>query len=227
VRQLSRLFLSGIDTFRNLTIKFGELWRLFVAYVFYNEYSIARFFRKQGAQVGENCRILIRSLGDEPYLVKISDHVTIAGGVTFITHDGGAWIAREQVPDLQVFGPIIIDRNCVIGQRAILLPNIHIGENSIIGAGSVVINDIPPNTVAIGVPARPIGSVAKYSQKCIERWEQQKPKNIIIEEGKDWWHSKNNARNRMELRKHLIELYWGKNSSPTELNQKDAGTENK
>jgi acetyltransferase-like isoleucine patch superfamily enzyme len=210
---------------QNAVKKLEELWRIALTYVFYNEYTISRFFRKQGAQVGKNCRILVRSLGDEPYLVKLGDHVTIAGGVTFITHDGGAWVVREKIPDIQVFGPIIIDRNCVVGQRAILLPNIHIGENSIIGAGSVVINDIPANTVAIGVPARPIGSVAKYSQKCIERWEQQKPKNIVIEEGKDWWHSKNKAKNRRELRKHLTALFWNEDNSSLLPGQQTKETE--
>ena len=70
----------------------------------YDQYTIAEYFRKQGAQVGEGCSIITRSLGDEPYLVKIGNHVTIAGGVIFATHDGAAWIIRQQIPDIQVFG---------------------------------------------------------------------------------------------------------------------------
>ena len=113
------------------------------------------------------------------------------------------------MPDLQVFGTIVIDDNCVIGNGVKLFPNIHIGENSIIGAGSTVISDIAPNTIAMGVPARPIGSVAKYKEKCIERWEVQRPPDASIEAGKDWWSSRHYAKNRFRLRSHLTRLFWG------------------
>ncbi len=173
----------------------------------YDNYTIAEYFRKQGAQIGHGCYIIPRKLGTEPYLIKIGNHVAIAKGVTFITHDGGAWIARDKYPDIQVFGPIIIEDNCVIGQNAILFPNIKIGPNSIVGAGSVVISDVPPNTIVMGVPARPFGSIERYKQKCLERWKEQKPPDCIIEEGKDWWRSKYLKENRKKLRSHLLEVF--------------------
>ncbi|GAI46775.1 unnamed protein product, partial [marine sediment metagenome] len=125
--------------------------------------------------IGENCDILVSSLGTEPYLVRIGNHVFISPGVVFHTHDGGVWIFREEVPDIRVFGPIIIEDNCIIGQGAILLPNIRIGRNSIVGAGSVVISDVPPNSIVMGVPARAISSIHKYKERCITRWKEQKP----------------------------------------------------
>ena len=70
----------------------------------YDNYTIAEYFRKQGAQIGENCFIVPRMLGGEPYLVKIGNHVLIAEGVKFHTHDGGTWIFREEIPELKVFG---------------------------------------------------------------------------------------------------------------------------
>lgn len=176
----------------------------------YNDFTIAEYFRKKGAQIGKDCRIIPRSLGDEPYLVKIGNNVTIAGGVIFVTHDGGAWVFRKEVSDIQVFGPIIIEDNCVIGQNAILFPNIHIGENSIIGAGSVVIADIPKNSIAFGVPARVFGSIEKYKEKCFKRWEIQKPPDCKIEKGESWWDSKHHKNNRKKLKKHLMNLFWSK-----------------
>lgn len=172
-----------------------------------DRFSIVDHFREQGAQIGEGCSIIAKSLGTEPYLVKIGNHVTIASGVAFITHDGGSWIFRDEVPDLQVFGPIVIEDNCVIGQNAILFPNIRIGKNSIVGAGSVVISDIPPNTIAIGIPARAFGSVIKYKEKCLNRWAEQKPPGCKIEPGENWWNSKHFTQNRMKLKKHLLELF--------------------
>ncbi len=173
----------------------------------YDRFTIAEYFRKQGAQIGNNCSIIPTVLGAEPYLVKIGNHVTIAGGVSFMTHDGGPWIFRDEIPDLQVFGPIVIEDNCVIGGYAVLLPNIRIGKNSIVGAGSVVITDVPPDTIVMGIPARPIGSVAKYKEKCIERWLVQKPPDYIIEPGEDWWHTKHFDENREKLKKHLLKVF--------------------
>ena len=49
---------------------------------------------------------------------------------------------------------VIIKRGCWIGASSILLPGIIIGENTTIGAGSVVTKDIPPNVVAVGNPCR-------------------------------------------------------------------------
>lgn len=173
----------------------------------YNRFTIAEYFRKQGAQIGEGCSIIPTFLGTEPYLVKIGNHVTIAEGVIFITHDGGAWILRNEYPNAQVFGPIVVEDNCVIGRNATIFANVRIGSNSIVGAGSVVISDIPSNTIAVGVPARPFGSVEKYKQKCIERWKMQQPPDCIIEPGKDWWSSKHFDENREKLKRHLLDLF--------------------
>jgi len=106
-----------------------------------------------------------------------------------------------------MFGPIIIEDNCVIGENAVLFPNVRIGRNSIIGAGSIVITDIPPNTIAIGVPARPFGSVEKYREKAIERWSVQKPPDVVIEPGANWWTSKHFNENREKLRRHLLKVF--------------------
>ena len=173
----------------------------------YDRFTIAEYFRKQGAQIGDNCSIIPNTLGAEPYLVKIGNHVAIAQEVVFITHDGGTWLFREEIPNLQVFGPIIIEDNCVIGARSVLFPNIRIGRNSIVGAGSVVISDVAPDTVVIGVPARPFGSVIKYKEKCIERWKIQQPPDSVLEQGEDWWRSKHFGENRKKLKKHLLTIF--------------------
>jgi maltose O-acetyltransferase len=64
------------------------------------------------------------------------------------------------------FGKIDIRENCFIGDSTIVLPNITIGSNSIIGSGSVVTKDIPPNTVVAGNPAKPICSLEAYLSKA-------------------------------------------------------------
>ena len=174
----------------------------------YNNLTIAEYFRKQGAQVGERCYIVPRNLGTEPYLVKIGNHVFIGEKVSFHTHDGGTWIFREEIPDLKVFGPIVIEDNCLIGENVNLLPNITIGEGSIVGSGSTVIADVPKNSIVMGVPARRIGSVERYKKKCIERWGMQKPKNIHPDALNPFWEKSPHKREILEqLEKHLKELF--------------------
>jgi len=142
--------------------------------------------------------------------------VFISAGVVFHTHDGGVWILRQEVPQIRVHGSIVIEDNCIIGSNAMLLPNIRIGRNSIVGAGSVVISDVPPNSIVMGVPARVIGSIQKYKERCIARWKEQKPPDLYIEEGRNWWDSKHSKENKQKVRRHLTNLF---------RNQGEAGEE--
>lgn len=126
------------------------------------------FARKQGVRIGKDCRLLEMNywtFGSEPYLVTIGDHVTIAGGVTFITHDGGVWVFRDRHPDIDLMKPITVGNNVFIGMRAIIMPGVTIGNNSIVGASAVVTRDVPENTVVAGIPARPIKTLDEYWDK--------------------------------------------------------------
>ena len=120
-----------------------------------------------GVQIGKNCRIYRASFGTEPYLISLGNHVHIGERVRFITHDGGAWVVRELTGcgDWDYFGPIRIDDNVFIGNDVIILPNVHIEKNCVIGTGSVVTKNIPAGSIAAGVPARRIRSVEEYCQK--------------------------------------------------------------
>jgi len=182
----------------------------------YNSYTIAEYFREQGAQIGENCFFSISSIGSEPYLVKIGNHVGVAGGVQFLTHSLG-WNYRDRIPDLQLFGPIEIEDNCNIGVNVLILPDVVIGKNSIVAAGSIVTKSIPPNSIAAGVPAKVIGNAEEYFQIAKEKWKLQKPEGYMteLEEGKiyppAYMDSIRGKKENMDmLRKHLTKMYWGK-----------------
>ncbi len=57
------------------------------------------YARSLGVTIGTDCRILdnpIDVFGSEPYLIALGDHVTLAGGVRLVTHDGGVWVFRAQ-----------------------------------------------------------------------------------------------------------------------------------
>jgi acetyltransferase-like isoleucine patch superfamily enzyme len=110
---------------------------------------------QKNAAIGRNCKISSHTFICEG--VTIEDDVFIGHGVTFIndlypraTTDGGA-LQTEQ--DWSV-APTLIKRGASIGSGATILANVTIGENAMVGAGSVVTHDVPPNTTVAGNPAR-------------------------------------------------------------------------
>lgn len=175
----------------------------------YDNFTIAEYFRKQGAQIGEGCMIVPRTLGTEPYLVKLGNHVNIAPDAHLHTHDGGTWVFRKEIPDLRVFGPIVIEDNCMIGANAQIMPNVRIGRNSIVGVNSVVISDVPPDSIVMGVPARRFGSVSKYKEKCIERWKAQRPPGLSPEASKHYEQIEDLEPVLRQLREHLSKVFRG------------------
>jgi acetyltransferase-like isoleucine patch superfamily enzyme len=56
--------------------------------------------------------------------------------------------------------PVVIEEDCWLGAGVIVLPGVRIGRGSIVGAGAVVTKDIPPLSVAVGVPARVVSQIA-------------------------------------------------------------------
>lgn len=100
-------------------------------------------------------------------MIELGNNVAITHGVTFLTHDYSVNVVNSLHPEkhFKKFGKIIIKNNCFIGIHSIILPNITIGPNSIVGAGSVVTKDVPPNTVVAGNPAKHICTIDEYFYK--------------------------------------------------------------
>lgn len=93
--------------------------------------------------------------------LKIHDNVAVAADVEFTMHDIIHWVfdgiagKREYT---KYIGCIEIHENVFIGAGSRILPNVSIGPNAIVAAGSVVTKDVPAGTIVGGVPARVIGS---------------------------------------------------------------------
>lgn len=130
----------------------------------------ALYGKHYGVLFGERVRIMGEpDFGSEPYLIKIGSDVTLSGNVTFVTHDGGVGLFRDKYPGINVYGEIFIGNRVFIGVNSIILPGVTIGDNVVIGAGSVVTRDIPSNVVAAGVPARIIKSIDEYKDGCLKK----------------------------------------------------------
>ena len=116
--------------------------------------SKIEYLRKQGMKIGENCHLNTLSFSTEQYLIEIGNHVAIAAGTDFITHDGAIWCFRDELENADIFGKIKIGNNVFIGNNSTILPNTIVGDNCIIGAGSVLRGKFPEDSVILGNPAK-------------------------------------------------------------------------
>lgn len=90
--------------------------------------------------------------------LNIADDVMIGPNVSLIT--SGHPIEPSRRRDGVIAKPIVIERNVWIAAGATIIGGVTVGENSVVAAGSVVTQDVPPNTLAGGNPARVIRSIA-------------------------------------------------------------------
>jgi acetyltransferase-like isoleucine patch superfamily enzyme len=105
--------------------------------------------------------------GSEPYLIKLGDDVIVGQRVSFITHEPGTMVFYHQLGDkhLDLYGPIVVGNNVIIGQEAMILRNVTIGSNVVIGARSVVTKDLPSDGIYAGIPAKFICTTSEFYEK--------------------------------------------------------------
>lgn len=159
---------------------FKKIYRKMACILRFGVVTDLKKFKAEGGTIGKNCEIYPQvEFGSEPYLISIGDHVRITQGVKFITHDGGVWVFRQnkEMMDIDVVGPIKVGNNVHIGWNAIIMPNVTIGDNCVIGAGAVVTRDIPANSVAAGVPAKVIKNLDEYKSKVLANCVHTKKMN--------------------------------------------------
>lgn len=95
----------------------------------------------------------------DDYTVTIGDNVLIAPNVTISVTGHPVHHELRKFGEMYSF-PVTIGNHVWIGSNVVINPGITIGENTVIGAGSVVTKDIPPNVVAAGVPCRVIREIS-------------------------------------------------------------------
>jgi acetyltransferase-like isoleucine patch superfamily enzyme len=121
---------------------------------------------QKGAKIGKNCKISSHTFICEG--VTIEDNVFIGHHVVFIndkypraTNEKGELKTEKD----WVVIPTLVKKGASIGSGAVILCGVVIGENAIVGAGSVVTKDVPPNTIVAGNPARIIREINNNSFK--------------------------------------------------------------
>jgi acetyltransferase-like isoleucine patch superfamily enzyme len=136
----------------------GQRVRFRSPLVIHNSDSMRRHYYEK-LTVGDDCyfgRELFLDLQDK---IVIEDQVTVSHRVMVLTHTdaGTSPLKDEFIATAQ--GPVTIRRGAYIGANVTILQGVEIGESSVVGAGAVVTQSVPPSTVVAGVPARVIKNV--------------------------------------------------------------------
>ena len=111
--------------------------------IFFQNLIFKYFF---GMNIGKNVRISLKAKLDKrnPKGITIGDGSYLAFGATILCHD----MSRNIKSDVK------IGKNCFIGANALILPGVTIGDEVIVGAGSVVTKNVENNTIVAGNPAK-------------------------------------------------------------------------
>lgn len=109
-------------------------------------YAFGGKIRIGSAFINRNCVIVSKKE------IDIGDRVTIGPNVCIYDHDHN--LKAESLEDSFVSERICIDDEVWIGAQAVILKGVHIGKGAVIAAGAVVVNDILPDAIARGVPAK-------------------------------------------------------------------------
>jgi acetyltransferase-like isoleucine patch superfamily enzyme len=113
------------------------------------------------ATVGRRCKISSHTFICEG--VEIEDNVFVGHGVTFINDSYPRATAADgslQTESDWTVERTLVKRGASIGSGSTILSKVTIGENAIVGAGSVVTRDVPPNVIVAGNPAKVLRSIS-------------------------------------------------------------------
>ena len=152
------IFEAGVLAFHPENIYLGD--NIYIGhYTILKGYYQNKMVIEDNTWIGQGC--FFHSAGG----IHIGKDVGIGPGVKIITSTHELTSGEDPIMKGALdFKPVRIDAGCDIGVGAIILPGVHIHERAQIGAGAVVTQNIPPDTVAVGVPAKVVSDAEKNEE---------------------------------------------------------------
>lgn len=124
-----------------------------------------QYARELGVTIGEDNFLPDKDCwSTEPYLITVGSHCQITVGVRFFTH-GGDHVLRQQIPDFDTFGKIVIGDWVYIGNNSLIMPGVTIEDHVLVAAGSVVTKSVPSGVVVGGNPAKILCTIEEYKDR--------------------------------------------------------------
>lgn len=129
--------------------------------------SFINYCRRRGIKIGHGTEAPHPETVDmdwsRPQLIEIGNYVRLNKDLTIMSHDYAGMVAIHRDGEfINSSGKIKIGNNVYFGRQCTVLKGVTIGDNCIIGFGSVVMKDIPANSVAVGRPAKVICTLDEY-----------------------------------------------------------------
>jgi len=127
--------------------------------------------RRRGLEIGSNVYLAPGTVIDPSFawLVSIGDHTTLGPGAYVLAHDAST---KKHLGYTRV-GRVVIGRRVFIGAYSLVLPGVTIGDDVIVGAGSVVRQDVPAGVMVAGNPAVLVGKTEDYIDRNREQMERR------------------------------------------------------
>lgn len=154
-----------LDIFPGSTVSFGDDVTIVSdpkrasASVLYSKFKVKTFEPSATVLIGNHVGFSGTSITCRSTTIEIGENTAIGPNVIIIDSDFhtpvpyGNWL---EYPGHEHDASVRIGRDCFIGLNSIILKGVTIGDHSVIAAGSVVVKDIPPHSLAAGVPAKVI-----------------------------------------------------------------------
>ena len=114
----------------------------------------ASLYRLSGMRIGSGATIDRNVQVTRPDMVVVGSRVTIANAVSILGEITAVHSRLEEAYDIRKTAEVVIEDDAYIGVKATIVPGVRIGRMATVGANTLVISDVPPYAVVVGVPGR-------------------------------------------------------------------------
>lgn len=152
------------SSFKDKVVKEDVLMKVFkFLYSLIDRKATVKKLREWGAKIGQDVELYNVTISrKDATCLEIGNHVTLTG-CHILTHDAST--KRFLGNDINRIGRVVIGNNVFVGVHSLILPNVKIGDNCIVAAGSIVTKDVPAGSVVGGGPAKVLCSIQDFIDK--------------------------------------------------------------